>query len=243
MKKRVISLLIAAALCMTACGSAGPGTAAQSQAAGEAAAGPGTTEQSQAVGEAAAGPGTAEAETGAETNSEPEETGAEPESTGKILVAYFSKTGNTEAVAKMIAGTTGADLFKVETATPYPEDYNETVDIAREEQDNDARPELSTHVENMAQYDVVFLGYPNWWGTMPMAMFTFLEEYDFTGKTIIPFCTHGGSALGSSESDIESLCPDSQILEGLAVSGSRAGNAQSDVEAWVKGLGITPGQE
>ena len=98
-------------------------------------------------------------------------------------------------------------------------------------------------MEHMDQYDVVFVGYPHWWGTMPMAMFTFLEEYDFTGKIIIPFCTHGGSALGSSEGDIESLCPDSELLEGLAVSGSRAINAQGDVEAWINGLGIMAGQE
>lgn len=229
MKKRMISLLIAVAavLCMTACGSA-----AQE-----------TTVQSQVADEITTGQETTEADTETETNSEPEETDAGPKAAGKILVAYFSKTGNTEAVANMIAETTGADLFKVKTVIPYPEDYNKTVDIAREEQDNDARPELSNHVENMDQYDVVFVGYPNWWGTMPMAMFTFLEEYDFTGKTIIPFCTHGGSALGNSEGDIESLCPDSELREGLAVSGSQAGNAQGDVEAWIHGLGIVTEQE
>ncbi|MDO4272125.1 MAG: flavodoxin [Eubacteriales bacterium] len=157
---------------------------------------------------------------------------------GKVLVAYFSKTGNTETIANMIAGQTGGELFKVETVTPYPEDYDETVDIAREEQDNDARPELSTHVEDMSQYDVIYLGYPNWWGTMPQAMFTFLEEYDFSGKTIIPFCTHGGSALGRSEGDIASLVPDALLLDGLAVSGSSVDGAQADVEEWLNGLGL-----
>lgn len=161
---------------------------------------------------------------------------------GNILIAYFSKTGNTETIANMIAEQTGGELFKVETVTPYPEDYDETVDIAREEQDNDARPELSTHVEDMSQYDVIYLGYPNWWGTMPQAMFTFLEEYDFSGKTIIPFCTHGGSALGRSEGDIAGLVPDAELLEGLAVSGSRADSAEADVQAWIAGLNIS-GQE
>lgn len=166
----------------------------------------------------------------------PEEAG---EDTGdNIMVAYFSKTGNTETVANMIAEQTGADLFKVETVDAYPDDYNETVDIARTEQDNNARPALSTHVENMDQYDVIFVGYPNWWGTMPMAMFTFLEEYDLSGKTIIPFCTHGGSALGSSESDIAALSPNSERLDGLAVSGSRAESAEEDVAAWIEELGI-----
>ncbi len=157
---------------------------------------------------------------------------------GEILVAYFSKTGNTETIANMIADITGGDLFKVETVNPYPESYNETVDIAKEEQDSDARPELSTHVEDMSQYDVIYLGFPNWWGTMPMAMFTFLEEYDFTGKTIVPFCTHGGSALGSSEADIAELVPDAELREGLAVSGSRVGGAQEEVEEWISGLGL-----
>ena len=138
----------------------------------------------------------------------------------------------------MIAEQTGGALFKVETVTPYPEDYDETVDIAREEQDNNARPELSTHVEDMSRYDVIYLGYPNWWGTMPQAMFTFLEEYDFSGKTIIPFCTHGGSALGRSEEDIAELVPDARLLSGLAVSGSRVDDAQADVEEWLNGLEV-----
>lgn len=157
---------------------------------------------------------------------------------GKVLIAYFSKTGNTETIASMIAEQTGGELFKVETVVPYPDDYDETVDIAREEQDNDARPELSTHVEDMSQYDVIYLGYPNWWGTMPQAMFTFLEEYDFSGKTIIPFCTHGGSALGRSEGDIASLVPDATLLDGLAVSGSRVDDAQADVEEWLNSLEV-----
>lgn len=158
--------------------------------------------------------------------------------TGNVLVAYFSKTGNTQTIADIITGYTGGEQFQIETAAPYPEDYNETVDLAREEQDTDARPQLLGQVENMEQYDVIFLGYPNWWGTMPMAMFTFLEEYDFAGKTIIPFCTHEGSALGSSESDIASLCPEAVLLRGLAVRGSAVDNASSDVVEWIESLGI-----
>lgn len=162
-----------------------------------------------------------------------------PQAEGKVLIAYFSKTGNTETIANMIARQTGGELFKVETVTPYPEDYNETVDIAREEQDNNARPALSTHVEDMSQYDIIYLGYPNWWGTMPQAMFTFLEEYDFSGKTFVPFCTHGGSALGSSERDLAALVPDATLLPGLAVSGSRVDGAEADVKAWIEGLNLS----
>lgn len=163
---------------------------------------------------------------------------AETADARKALVAYFSKTGNTEAVANMIAAATGATLIKVEPATPYPEDYTLTTEVALEEQCNNARPALASHVENMADYDVIYLGYPNWWGTMPMAMFTFLEEYDFFGKTIAPFCTHAGSAMGRSEADIAALCPNATLLPGLAVRGSAASGAQADVEAWLDGLGI-----
>ena len=168
---------------------------------------------------------------------EPSDTPDGSENTGgKALVAYFSRTGNTEAIADMIAENTGADLFKVETVTPYPENYEECTAVAQQEQNSGARPELSTHVEDMSQYDIIYIGYPIWWGKMPMAMFTFLEEYDFSGKTILPFCTHGGSGLGSSADDIMTLCPDAQVLEGLAVSGSSAGSSQSSVENWLAGL-------
>jgi len=111
--------------------------------------------------------------------------------------------------------------------------------VARVELDEDARPELSAHVEDMDAYDIVVLGYPNWWGTIPMAVYTFLEEYDFSGKTIVPYCTHQGSGLGRSVTDIKTLCPDSTILDGLAVSGSHVSNAQSDVDKWLSDLGLT----
>lgn len=176
---------------------------------------------------------------GEETVLEPDAEAETTEPSGNILIAYFSRTGNTETIANMIAEQTGGELFKVETVTPYPDDYDETVNIAREEQDTNARPELSTHVEDMSQYDVIYLGYPNWWGTMPMAMFTFLEEYDFSGKTMIPFCTHGGSALRSSEEDIASLAPDATLLEGLAVPGSSVDSAQDTVAEWLAGLSLT----
>ena len=148
--------------------------------------------------------------------------------TSNILVAYFSHTGNTEVIASMIAEQTGGDLFHVETTTVYPEEYNDLIAQARQEQDDDARPELASSVADMDAYDTVFIGYPNWWGTMPMTMFTFLESYDFSGKTVIPFCTHEGSALGSSNSDIAELIPDAELLDGLAVRGQTAQNRQDE---------------
>lgn len=156
----------------------------------------------------------------------------------KILVAYFSHSGNTKVIADDIHKSVGGEIFEIKTAVPYPEDYNEVVDKAKEEQDADYRPELQSKVEDMNSYDTVFIGYPDWWGTMPMAVFTFLEQYDLAGKTIIPFCTHEGSGLGRSEDDIKKLCPNSNILEGLAVQGKTVNDAADDVEAWLKKINI-----
>jgi len=112
------------------------------------------------------------------------------------------------------------------------------VDKARKELDADYRPKLATKVENMEDYDTIFIGYPNWWGTMPMGVFTFFNEYDFSGKTIIPFCTNEGSGMGRSESDIKKFCPNSNLLEGLAVRGSSVDKAQNSVSSWLRRLGI-----
>lgn len=194
-----------------------------------------------------------------------ESTASQPteESGSNILVAYFSRVGNTdfeegvdavasaslnlegdtlvgnaEVLARMAQEETGGDLFLIETVEKYPSDYDETTDVAAEEQDRDARPELASHVENMDQYDTVILIYPNWWGTLPQSLFTFLEEYDFSGKTILPLCTHAGSRMGRSEQDIAGLCPDATLLEGLAVSGSSVNEASADVAEWITNSGI-----
>ena len=170
----------------------------------------------------------------------------------KSLVAYFSRggknyvsgaitdlaVGNTEVVTRMIQKATGSDSFRIEAVNPYPKDYHQTTDVAQKEQRANARPELTAHVGNMAAYDVIFLGYPNWYGTMPMPVFTFLEGYDFAGKTIVPFCTHEGSGMGRSEKDIARTCPQAMFLEGLAVHGAYAGSAQGDVENWLRKIGL-----
>jgi flavodoxin len=165
----------------------------------------------------------------------------------KCLVAYFSREGynyvsgrvtnlrigNTKVVAMMIAEIAKADLFCIDPVNPYPEDYTETTVVAQKEKRANARPGLSGHVKNMDSYDAVFLGYPNWWGTMPMAVCTFLEEYDFSGKTIIPFCTHEGSGLGRSESDIARIVPGAKLVKGLAILGSKVKDANQDIERWL----------
>lgn len=168
----------------------------------------------------------------------------------KSLIAYFSRkgnnyvggsvvdlpVGNTEAIAKKIQKLTGSDMFKIKTVKPYPNDYTETTNIAQEEKRKNARPELTEKVEDMDSYNVIYIGYPNWWGTMPMAVFTFLEAYDFSGKMIIPYCTHEGSGMGSSERDIKKVCPYAKVLPGLAIIGGSVDKADKDVENWLKKL-------
>lgn len=159
--------------------------------------------------------------------------------TSHILIAYFSRTGHTRAVAKQIESNAGGDLFEIVPAKSYPTDYEECVNVAEVEQETNARPQLASHVSNMDDYDVIFLGYPIWCGTMPKVVFTFLEESDFSGKTIVPFCTHGGSRFGSSISDIAELCPASPVLDGLAVLGMDARFTQKRVSNWLDELGLT----
>lgn len=157
----------------------------------------------------------------------------------KILVAYFSHSGNTQIVANQIHERAGGDIFRIITVKKYPADYNQVVEMAKQEFADKAVPQLSTQIPDLDRYQVVFIGYPIWWGTIPRAVTAFLSQYSFTGKTIIPFCTHEGSGLGISEKDITKLCPNSTILEGLAIRGSNAKTAQKDVAAWLKRLKIT----
>ena len=166
------------------------------------------------------------------------EDGVDATSSASLIVENGEYVGNAEVLARFAQEATGGDLFLIQTVETYPSDYRQTTDKAAEEQNADARPELSSHVEDMDAYDTVILIYPNWWGTLPQPLFTFLEEYDFSGKTILPLCTHGGSRMGSSENDIRNLCPDADLLGGLAVSGSSVNSAQQDVEEWINKSGI-----
>lgn len=186
-------------------------------------------------------------------SSDTEEGGDDAYSGNHILIAYFSRTGenynvgviekgNTHIIADMIAEETGADMFQITTVNPYPDTYDECTDVAKQEQNDNARPEIVDLPENLDQYDTVFLGFPIWWGDMPMAVYTFLENYDFSGKTIIPFCTHEGSGLSGTAGRIEDTCPGVVVLDGLAIRGSAAQNeqdkAENDVQAWLEGLGL-----
>ena len=170
--------------------------------------------------------------------------------TKKILVAFFSRTGenyavgrieqgNTHIVAEMIASATGGTLFRIEPATPYPDDYRACTEIAQREKRSKARPALVGEIA-AEEYDVIFLGYPNWWGDLPMCVYTFLEQHDWQGKVVIPFCTHEGSGLSDTENRLRTTCRDASVLNGLAVRGSLAQNeretARKQVLEWLKRL-------
>lgn len=177
----------------------------------------------------------AAAGTGNVTGTETELSGGD---SGEVLIAYFSWGGNTRGIAEEIQRQTGADLFEIQLVEPYSTDYNTVLDQAQRDQNEQARPELSTHVENMEQYDTIILGYPNWWASIPMPIASFLEEYDFTGKTILPFCSHGGGGLGQSQTAIAKLVPDAVMAEGLAINYSGGSGMPDDVSAWLQENGV-----
>ena len=163
------------------------------------------------------------------------------------LVIYFSRSGenyfggelksiekgNTEVIAEYIQEITGADLFKVEPAVEYPSDYMECIDVAKKELANNARPEIKEELEDISVYDTVYIGFPNWWGTLPMAMFTQLERLDFSGKTVKPFVTHEGSGFGTSKKDLKKLCAGADIKKGLSIPGANVYDAKNIVQAWI----------
>ena len=142
--------------------------------------------------------------------------------------------GNTEIVAEFIRRAVGGDLFEVETVDEYPTDYYECIDVAKKELRSNARPKLKKLPDSPDGYDNIFVGYPNWWGTMPMAMFTLLESFDLTGKCIIPFCTNEGSGMGSSERDLKRICSGATVKQGLPIHGAEAAQSEKAVAEWAK---------
>lgn len=167
------------------------------------------------------------------------------ENSGVDAVASASYTtingqavGRLRAVADMIQENTGGDLFSIQTAEVYPANGGELIDYAAEEQDENARPKLTSHIEDLDRYDVIFIGYPNWWADLPMAVYSFFDEYDFSGKTIIPFNVHNGSRFSRTIQTIEELEPDATVIEnGFTVNEQAVMDADDDVSAWLKELG------
>ena len=166
----------------------------------------------------------------------------------KIAIVYFSRRGqnycsgsiknlakgNTERVAEQIQEAVGGELFEVEPVKTYAADYTACTEEAKAELAAKERVAVKAFKDDLAEYDTIFVGYPNWWGTMPMVLWTFLEHYDLTGKKIAPFCTNEGSGMGASERDLKALCPGAKLLPGLSVHGSEAANAAPQVTAWAK---------
>lgn len=168
-----------------------------------------------------------------------------PETDGVDAVAGASRAivdgelfGNTEYIAKVIQEATGGDLFIIKTAHQYPGTHKELIDFAKKEIDTKARPKLSTHINNLNEYDVIFIGFPNWWYDMPMPIYTFFEEYDFSGKTIIPFCTHGGSRFSDALKTIADLEKEATVIRGLPISRDNIAEAKPSVLTWLQTIGM-----
>lgn len=245
--KKSLSFLLALALCctLTACGGG------QGAAGSDTPSAPVTTQPQE----------TPDASTPADT---PESTEPEGDAGNGVLIVYFTYgenapladgvdastsasiqlrtdgtlTGNTGLVADMIAEAGGGELFSILTAEQYPDNYNDTIDVGQTEKGANARPKLSSQLNNLDSYDTVFLGFPNWWGDMPMAVYSFLDEYDLGGKTIVPFVTSGGSGFSGTIQAIENAEPDATVLEGLSLRDSRSPQAADDVTDWLARLGL-----
>lgn len=252
--KRFFALILAGVMAMTlaACGNWTPTEPVSESKADMLAAQNAEVEQSSPSGE------TTQNETQPGEAGSPEEAGnleqadniAQAEQTkggSNMLVAYFSlsgeqygvgvvEEGNTSVIAHMIAEQTGADLFEIEAANPYPATYDGLLDVSQQEMKENARPDIAGTVENMDDYDTIFIGYPNWWGDMPMIVYNFLESYDLSGKTIVPFCTHGGSGLSGTGRAIEDVTGGT-VMDGLAIAGTTAQNdrdtAGNEVAEWL----------
>ena len=238
--KKLFSLILAAAMMLTlaACGNTAPAESASEP-------------DSEAPNSTSVQPEPSFPADDAASDSPQTDGTAETEQTeggSNMLVAYFSlageqygvgvvEEGNTGIIARMIAEQTGADLFEIEAATPYPTSHSELLDVSRQEMADNARPEISGTVDNMDDYDTIFIGYPNWWGDMPMIVYNFLESYDLSGKTIVPFCTHGGSGLSDTESTIADITGGT-MKDGFAIPGTIAQNdrdtARKKVAQWLR---------
>ena len=170
----------------------------------------------------------------------------------KTLIAFFSradenyfggamryvKVGNTEIVAEIMKELTGADTFKIEMKDPYSPVYMTCIDEAKKDLRENARPELTSYIDSIDGYDTIILGYPNYWGTIPMAVATFLERYDFDGMTILPLCTNEGSGMGSSERDVKKYAKGADVKKGLSITGSQAANSKDTVKKWLTANGL-----
>ena len=180
-----------------------------------------------------------ESSSSAQQQSDNQNDSSTPAVTGsKSLVIYFSWSGNTENVAKSIQSQTDSDIFEIVPATPYSDDYDTVVDLAQEEQRSKARPAISGTIKNIADYDVIYVGFPNWWGDMPMILYTFFDTYDLSSKTIALFCTSGGSGLSGTVNEVKSLEPNATVTEGLHIGSGSSSNPDKAVSEWLNDIGL-----
>ena len=163
--------------------------------------------------------------------------GIDANSGASIVVKNKDVLGNMQYMAMTIQEAIGGELFRIETTEEYPLEHETLVNQAKEEQNEDARPELATHIENVEQYNIIFLGYPNWWGDMPQPLYTFFEEYDFSGKTIIPFNSYGGSGFSNTIEEIKKLQPNATVKDdGLSISRNDVADSEQEITDWAKGF-------
>lgn len=249
-----VSILLAAALCLAL---AGCGTAQTSGGSGETGA-PENSASASGQEEASASSAPPAAGESAEGASSAAPDTEEPEKSAGAVAVYFSRVGNTEfpsdvdaeagaslverdgaikgnaqLMAEWIADAAGCDTFEIQTETPYPADYSETTETAREEQNQGSRPGLTGQLEGFDRYETVYLVFPNWWGDLPQALYTFFDSYDFAGKTLNVFVTHGGSSFSNTLDTIRSLEPEAEVVQGLSVQDSDVPDAENDLRDWV----------
>lgn len=223
--KKLVSILMASALlfCLTACG------------------GNTNNEDTSAPASQSSTPSSVptEKQNNTSASSEMPALESEPTETGsKSLVVYFSWSGNTENVAKAIQTQTDSDIFEIVPATPYSDDYDAVLDVAQEEQRENARPAIANDIGNIADYDIIYVGFPNWWGDMPMILYTFFDSYDLSGKTIAPFCTSGGSGLSGTVNEIKALEPNATVTDGLHIGSSSASTPDNAVSTWLSDISL-----
>lgn len=252
--RRFLVLMLAGAMALSlgACGAAAPAESPSETEADVPATQATEAEQSAPAEESSAEETQAEETDTTEQSPEQADVSEQTEGGSTMLVAYFSlageqygvgvvEEGNTSIIAHMIAEQTGADLFEIEAVTPYPTTYDGLLEVSQQEMAENARPEIAGTVEHMDDYDTIFIGYPNWWGDMPMIVYSFLESYDLSGKTIVPFCTHGGGGLSDTEQTIADMTG-GNLLDGFSIAGTTAQNdretAQSEVTEWLSEVGF-----
>lgn len=240
MKKIIVTLMaLAMTFSLVACGNSNTQSSASAESVDQQPSSSQAAESSQPEASSASQSSTPLESSSQESQSaeSPAPTATETE-TGKTLVAYFSHSGNTRAVAENIHASVGGDIFEIKTIGEYPADYDQVLEVAQKEKSDNARPELNATIDNIESYDTIFIGYPNWWGDLPMAIYTFLDTYDLSGKTVVPFCTHGSSGLSDTVNSIKTAEASAIVLEGLSIRDSDVSGAESVITEWIASLDL-----